>query len=75
MPYLSRHHIIVMLILLVARMGSMHAFPVASSSPHVNVELIQEDEAIQPGRPFWVAIHLAIEEGWHIYWKNPGDAG
>ena len=41
----------------------------------VKVELIQEEETIQPGRPFWVALHLTIEEGWHVYWKNPGDAG
>lgn len=42
---------------------------------HVKVELIQEDETIQPGRPFWVALHLELEKDWHVYWKNPGDAG
>jgi len=21
------------------------------------------------------AVHLKIEEGWHVYWKNPGEAG
>lgn len=49
----------------------------ASSFPpsHVNVELIQEDETIKAGHPFWVALHLEIEPEWHAYWKNPGDAG
>ncbi len=42
---------------------------------HVQVKLVQEEETIQPGRPFWVAIHLNIEDDWHVYWKNPGDAG
>lgn len=42
---------------------------------HVQVKLVQEEETIQPGRPFWVAIHLNIEHDWHVYWKNPGDAG
>lgn len=45
------------------------------NSTHVKVNLIQEEETIQPNRPFWVAIRLEIEEGWHVYWKNPGDAG
>lgn len=41
----------------------------------VQVKLILEDETIQPGRPFWVAIHLKHQEHWHTYWKNPGDSG
>jgi DsbC/DsbD-like thiol-disulfide interchange protein len=45
------------------------------NQPHVKVEMIQEEETISPGRPFWVAIHLTIEPEWHVYWKNPGDAG
>jgi len=44
-------------------------------STPVNVELVAEDTAIQAGHPFWVAIHFLPEEGWHLYWKNPGDAG
>lgn len=42
---------------------------------HVKAELIQEEETIQPGQPFWVAVSLKVEDGWHVYWKNPGDAG
>lgn len=41
----------------------------------VQVQLIQEKETIQPGQPFWVALHFEIEKDWHIYWKNPGDIG
>lgn len=44
-------------------------------STHVKVELLQEEQTIQPGHPFWVAIHLSLEDDWHVYWKNPGDAG
>jgi thiol:disulfide interchange protein len=44
-------------------------------TPHVKVELIQEEETVQSGHPFWVAVRLNLEEGWHVYWKNPGDAG
>lgn len=37
--------------------------------------LVAEDNSIQPGRPFWVAVHLRLAPEWHAYWKNPGDAG
>lgn len=42
---------------------------------HVKVEFLQEEESIQPGQPFWVALHFELEKDWHVYWKNPGDAG
>lgn len=44
------------------------------SSP-VKVSIIQEEEVIQAGRPFWIGVQVKLEEGWHVYWKNPGDAG
>jgi DsbC/DsbD-like thiol-disulfide interchange protein len=42
---------------------------------HVQAELLSDVSAIQPGKPFWLGVHLTIDSGWHIYWKNPGDAG
>jgi len=30
---------------------------------------------VQPGKPFWLGVHLTIDPGWHVYWKNPGDTG
>lgn len=41
----------------------------------IKVELVNEEDTIKPGRPFWVAIKVNIQEGWHSYWKNPGDTG
>lgn len=41
----------------------------------VKISLVSEEASVQPGRPFWVAVHLSIEDHWHAYWKNPGDAG
>jgi thiol:disulfide interchange protein/DsbC/DsbD-like thiol-disulfide interchange protein len=43
--------------------------------PHATAELISEVESIQPGQPFWVGLHLIMEEHWHSYWQNPGDSG
>ena len=42
---------------------------------HLQVSLILEEETIQPGHPFWVAVQVKLEKGWHVYWKNPGEAG
>ncbi|MEP0828024.1 MAG: thioredoxin family protein [bacterium] len=42
---------------------------------HVEVALLSETEQITAGKPFGSAIHFKIDDGWHLYWKNPGDAG
>lgn len=42
---------------------------------YVESELISEVESIQPGKPFWVALRQKMEEDWHTYWINAGDAG
>ena len=41
----------------------------------VQAILLCEEETIQPGRSFWIAVHLKLDKGWHTYWKNPGDSG
>ncbi|MBJ7448856.1 MAG: thioredoxin family protein [Parachlamydiales bacterium] len=46
-----------------------------SKPPVLQAELISENESINPGEPFWVAILLNLEKGWHIGWKNAGEAG
>lgn len=37
--------------------------------------LISENQFFIPGKPFFVALHLSLPEGWHTYWQNPGDSG
>ncbi|WP_371734241.1 protein-disulfide reductase DsbD family protein, partial [Acidisphaera sp. S103] len=37
--------------------------------------LVTETDAMQPGQSFRVALRLRLADGWHTYWKNPGDAG
>ncbi len=32
-------------------------------------------ERPRPGRSFVAAIRFSIENGWHLYWINPGDSG
>ena len=44
-------------------------------SLHLDVELVSEIKTIEPGETFWVGLRLDMEEGWHVNWVNPGDAG
>ena len=41
----------------------------------VKAEMIVEHQSVHPDTPFWVGIRLQLDDGWHAYWKNPGDAG
>lgn len=42
---------------------------------HVQVELVSENRSIKSGQPFWVALRLVMDDGWHVNWRNAGDAG
>ena len=42
---------------------------------NVKAHLVSEVGAIAPGQSFWVALELNIRDGWHTYWRNPGDSG
>lgn len=42
---------------------------------HVRISLIPEMNELFPGGSLFVVIKQEIDEGWHTYWKNPGDSG
>jgi DsbC/DsbD-like thiol-disulfide interchange protein len=41
----------------------------------VRARLVADTAAVEPGSTFRLGVHFEIEEGWHIYWRNPGGAG
>jgi len=41
----------------------------------VTASLIAEAPSIRAGKPFWLAVRLEMNDGWHVNWLNPGDAG
>ncbi|HEX7154343.1 MAG TPA: thioredoxin family protein [Thermoanaerobaculia bacterium] len=45
------------------------------STPHVNAELLLEKTSVAPGESFDVALRMRMKDGWHTYWKHPGDSG
>jgi thiol:disulfide interchange protein DsbD len=52
----------------------VHAQPTASSD-HAEATLLFERSAATPGDTFLGALRLKLAEGWHVYWRNPGDSG
>src|SRR5277367_277370 len=45
------------------------------ATANVKAHLVSEVDAIAPGQSFWVALEFNIRDGWHTYWRNPGDSG
>ena len=41
----------------------------------VEVSLAASTAHVEPGKPFDVGVLLRMQPGWHVYWRNPGDAG
>jgi thiol:disulfide interchange protein DsbD len=59
--------------------AGLPALAVSSSADtdHVHVQLLPPEGVLYIGEPFTneVGLYFKLEPGWHIYWKNPGDAG
>lgn len=55
--------------------GVLPALAASNSAdlPHVHVQLVAPDSAI--GQSTKAGLYFKLEQGWHVYWRNPGDAG
>ncbi|MDE2009147.1 MAG: thioredoxin family protein [Candidatus Omnitrophica bacterium] len=42
---------------------------------HSHVRLVSEQDAVVVGKTFWVGLDFKLDDGWHVYWRNPGDSG
>jgi thiol:disulfide interchange protein/DsbC/DsbD-like thiol-disulfide interchange protein len=45
------------------------------TTQNVTAKLVSEVSSVASGQVFWVALELDIRDGWHTYWRNPGDSG
>ena len=45
------------------------------AGPHVTVDIIAEKTSLTPQAVNRFAVRFRHQEGWHTYWKMPGDAG
>jgi DsbC/DsbD-like thiol-disulfide interchange protein len=41
----------------------------------VEAQLVCDAAVIEPGGTFQLGVLFRMAPGWHVYWKNPGDAG
>ena len=65
------------LILLLACLLALVAAPALAApvnTGHIEAELVAQEAAV-PGGTVFVAVRQKIADGWHTYWRNPGDAG
>lgn len=67
-------------LLWIAALGALVFFAPAQAverteAAHIEVALLSEADSVQPGETFSVGVLLEPEEGWHTYWRNPGDTG
>jgi len=45
------------------------------ASDNVKARLVSEVGSLKAGQTAWFALELTIRDGWHTYWRNPGDSG
>lgn len=46
-----------------------------AQTEEVKAELLSDRAAVAPGGSMWLGLDLKIKEGWHTYWRTPGDSG
>lgn len=63
------------LALAVVGSGAMQPASAVDGSSLVRLSAVAEYEAATVGEPVPIAVRFQIEDGWHTYWKNPGDSG
>ena len=52
-----------------------HAVSNSADAPHVHVQLLLDSAHLYRSEPVYAGLYFKLEPGWHVYWKNPGDAG
>lgn len=52
-----------------------HAKGPKTNEPHVRAKIIAENTSLTPQAENRLAVLLEHAEGWHTYWRMPGDAG
>ena len=64
---------VVMVLLAAGPLFAGESAPIRSA--RATVSLVSDTDAYAPGTPFRLALRFRLAAGWHIYWRNPGDAG
>ena len=70
---MSRFPIALLFLLMTVPAFALESAPVISK--RATVTLVTDTDSIAGGVPFRAGLRFRLAEGWHTYWKNPGDAG
>ncbi|MEZ5916102.1 MAG: protein-disulfide reductase DsbD family protein [Parvularculaceae bacterium] len=65
---------LLILLLLIVAVAPASARSVAITD-HARSMLIAENDAVAPGGSVTLVFSQQLQDGWHVYWKNPGDSG
>jgi len=47
----------------------------SADAPHVHVQMVVPASSLNRGQAVNAGLYFKIDQGWHVYWKNAGDAG
>jgi thiol:disulfide interchange protein DsbD len=72
---MRRFRLIFVLSLLLAVGLPARAVSSSADAPHVHVQLVVPIGGFYRGESVDAGLYFKLEPGWHIYWKNAGDAG
>ena len=76
-----RHLLPLFLLLLAGRFAPAQLQSVGDGGPgpvkaqHLTAEIVSLAPSVSPGGSVDVGLVIALEEKWHVYWKNAGDSG
>jgi thiol:disulfide interchange protein len=73
MPWFGHWFAACLAVMLFATAGQAQVAP--SGRNAIAVSLMPESEVVVPGRTVTLALVMRPAQGWHGYWKNPGDSG
>jgi len=62
------------LLWLMAGDQQLRAAPEARTG-HADVALLADTSVVAAGEVVWLAVSITPDDGWHTYWRNPGDSG
>ncbi len=49
--------------------------PTVYEHAHLRAELVSKHTSLRPGEKATLGLRFEMDEHWHIYWRNPGEAG
>ena len=66
---------LILAILLVLAAGLSAMASDSADAPHVHVQLLTAANGVAAPGQVDAGLYFKLENGWHVYWLNPGDAG